>query len=430
MLMITLKYKLIFPRLGWFYLDLAKKNLDNSPINNKLRYFMRRKVVLILLLFISLISGICQLHAQANDNIIIGRIRNHDSKILNEQRRLFIYLPPSYNLTQGKYPVLYLLDGDWHFNYVAGLVEFLARNNKIPEMIVVGVANTVRNHDFTPIKTESVSGSGGADNFLRYMKDELVPFIDSNYRTEPYRILAGHSLCGMFSIYSLLNEPDLFNSYIAMSPWVISQDKFIVNYTAENIKKFKSLKKQIYFTAGSLEEKELLSTLDVFIKIMKNDAPDDLKWKFKLFEGEDHGTLVLPAMNDGLLNIYDGWRLPEGGVFNRIEAIIEHYKSLSKKFGYTIAVPEVTINQLGYTYLLQQNFEKAIETFKKNVELYPESPNVYDSLGEAYERHGEIKEAAKSYESADKIAEKTNHPNKLIFKNNYERAKELLNKKN
>jgi predicted alpha/beta superfamily hydrolase len=122
---------------------------------------------------------------------------------LGEERQIMVYLPDGYDQTTTKYPVLYLLDGRTHFQHASSTVQFLSRNGRIPQMIVVAIVNVDRTRDFTPTNMENRPKSGGAKKFIKFIQDELFPYIEGNYRTLPYRLLEGHSLGGMFSIHVL-----------------------------------------------------------------------------------------------------------------------------------------------------------------------------------------------------------------------------------
>ena len=360
---------------------------------------------------------------QTIDNrITIGEKTTITSNIMFEERNLFVYLPESYNTTKNSYPVLYLLDAEDHFKYTAGLVQFLSRNNKMPETIIIGIPNTYRNRDFLPEKVFNIPGSGGADNFIGFLKEELIPTIDKKYRTQPHRILVGHSLCGMFCFYSMLKQPELFNAFIAISPWVIAADNFILPYTTSTLPKYKSLNKSVYFTAGSQEEENLLTTLEEYKSILRKFAPDDLIWEYKKMEDEDHGSQVFMAIYDGLKMIYKDWNLSDTELKKGLDVIVKHYNNLTTKYGYSIVPPENVLNAVGYYFLGQQNFEEATAIFAKNITLYPQSANVYDSLGETYEKSGQPLLANQNYEIAYLMAKEINHPNLQIYKQNFERT--------
>lgn len=363
--------------------------------------------------------------AQSRD-IVIGQTITINSKILNEDRDIMIRLPAGYQNNTQKYPVLYLLDGEGHFHYATGVIEYLSQINVIPQMIVIGIPNVDRGHDFTPTVVQNVPRSGGASQFLKFLGEELIPYIDQNYRTQPYRILAGHSFCGLFALYTLLNQPGYFNSFIGMSPWVSFDNGYIVNEAKSKLKNVTSLNKTFYFTTGSLET-TLLPTINNFVDLLKNEAPRDLNWNFKLLEGEDHGSLMLITLYDGLKYIFKDWVITADEQTKGLNAILQHYTNLSEKYGYEVPVGEATLNNAAYQLLLKGKLDEAIQMFKKNSELHPESANVYDSLGEAYERSGQMKLAKENYEKAYEIASKENNPMLTQFRANYERLVKVLN---
>ncbi|MDP4710753.1 MAG: alpha/beta hydrolase-fold protein, partial [Saprospiraceae bacterium] len=137
------------------------------------------------------------------------------SDILNEDRAYWISLPDSYHAKASSYkhyPVLIVLDGNVHFKPIAGIVNYMSsdvyRSWKIPEMIVVAIQNVDRRRDYTPDKviTVSANNTGGGDNFLRFLEDELFPELDQKFRTTPYRILFGHSLGGLLATHAYLQD--------------------------------------------------------------------------------------------------------------------------------------------------------------------------------------------------------------------------------
>ncbi len=175
------------------------------------------KLSAFLLLILSLFP-VSSLAREIKNKIVIGETVTIKSDILGENRLLMIYLPSGYEGTKKRYPVLYLLDGNTHFLHATAIVNFLSLCRHIPQMIVVAIPNTKRTRDFTPTKDKERTDSGGAGKFIKFLKKELFPFIEKEYRTVPYRVLFGHSLTGMFTIYTLFTNPAMFRAYIAVSP--------------------------------------------------------------------------------------------------------------------------------------------------------------------------------------------------------------------
>lgn len=160
--------------------------------------------------------------AQTDNKIVIGHIDTVQSKTLNESRQIWIYTPESNDSSlsaKQRYPVVYLLDGSEHFVSFVGILKHLSYLMICPQMIVVGITNTDRNRDLTPTRDSSYySKSGGGEHFISFIEKELMPYVDSKYPTEPFKMLIGHSLGGLTVMNTLINHTDLFNAYIAIDP--------------------------------------------------------------------------------------------------------------------------------------------------------------------------------------------------------------------
>jgi len=355
------------------------------------------------------------------------------SAVLGEERVVLVRTPPGYEASKLTYPVLYLTDGDGHMGHTASTIEFLNQNGRIPEMIVVGITNTDRTRDLTPAKsTDKTPGgelrfptSGGADNFLKFIETELIPQIEKQYRVQPYRIFAGHSLGGLFAIHAMISKPGLFNSYVAVSPSLQWENREALKRAEEFLKNQKELRVTLFVSLGN-EPGAIGESFDSFKEILSKTNIKGFEWQAERMADEDHGSVVLRSHYFGLRKVYEGWQGPtdpkSGAVIGGLKGADAHYKKLSEKFGYSIAVPEALINQMGYQFLFDSKPEEAIAVFKANTERYPNSANVYDSLGEAYERGGRIDLAEPLYEKARTLSEQNNDPNAAIFKANYERA--------
>lgn len=358
------------------------------------------------------------------------------SSVLGEERTILVRTPAGYDGNSLKYPVLYMTDGDAHIGHTSSTIEFLARNGRMSEMIVVGITNTDRTRDLTPTKAVGAQAAqfptaGGADNFLKFIATEVIPEIEKRYRTQPYRVLAGHSFGGLFAVHTLITKPELFNSYVAVSPSLQWSDDATLKRAQEFFKTRQELRATLFTSLGNepgaigkafVEFKELLATTKI----------KGFEYEVEQYTDEDHGSVVLRSHYAGFRKVYDGWQMPRdpqtGAVAGGLKAADAHYKWLSEKFNYTIATPEALINQIGYQYLLAPtpDNDEAIAVFKVNVERYPNSANVYDSLGEAYEKTGHLDWAAPLYEKAATLGKQNNDPNAALFAQNSARASDKL----
>lgn len=355
------------------------------------------------------------------------------SAVLGEDRIILIRTPAGYETNKLHYPVLYMTDGDAHMGHTASTIEFLSQNGRIPDLIVVGITNTDRTRDLTPAKSTNKNAagelqfptSGGADNFLKFIETELIPEIEKEYRVQPYRILAGHSLGGLFAVHAMVARPGVFSSYIAVSPSLQWENGEALKRAEAYLKNQKELRATLFVSLGN-EPGAIGESFESFRAMLSKTKIKDFEWQAELMADEDHGSVVLRSHYFGLRKVYDGWqgfRDPKSGaVIGGLNGADAHYKKLSERFGYSIPVPEQLINQLGYQFIFDGKPDDAIAVFKTNVERYPDSANVYDSLAEAYERGGKIDLAEPLYDKARILGEQNKDPNAAIYKANYERA--------
>lgn len=386
-----------------------------------------KRLFWILTIFLGILVYATNVWAEEPTQIVIGENIQLESEILNEDRQVFIYLPRTYERFNNTCPVLYLLDGGAHFHHVSGLVQFLATNSRIPNMIVVGLPNTNRTRDLTPTEVPDRVATGGADKLLKFMEKELFPYVEKNYRTQPFRILVGHSLGGLFTHYAYLTHNDMFDAYFSLSPWLVYNDGDLLKKAKGYLEKLPDEYRFLYTTVGN--EKQIIPEIEKFNQMLEESAPKSLEWDYALMAQDDHGSVVHLSIYNGLLRLYQDWRPPFDLGKNAVTTITKHFGKLSEKFGYAVPIPENFLNRLGYIILNAEMYDQAIEVLKLNVEKYPESANVYDSLGEAYEQAGQLDLATKNYQKAIERGQELDDPNLKIYEDHLKRASEKMTAK-
>jgi predicted alpha/beta superfamily hydrolase len=358
--------------------------------------------------------------------IEIGEQLTIRSTTLNEERAIFVRTPRDYAGGRSRYPVLYLTDGEAQFAHTAATVAFLARADRMPEMIVVAIGNTDRTRDLTPTKATITrpDGSpmefptaGGADRFLTFIASELRPFIDGRYRTAPFSVFAGHSFGGLFAMHAFTTRPETFDAYIAVAPTLTWDDDLPVRRTAELLRDRRELRKTLIVTMG--DEPVFDAALSSLRKTLSGSTPAGFEWEIQRFDDEDHGSVVMRSHYVGLRKVFDRWRLPVDptGSFQGSFADFEkHYGALSDRMGYAITPPEGTVNSIGYGAMQAGRLDEALRYFELNVRNYPDSANVYDSLGEGLEAAGKLEQARERYGEAVKRGEAAKDPLLDAFK--------------
>lgn len=337
---------------------------------------MKNTLIIIFLLFCSI--GF----SQDIDKISIGIRDTVYSKILNENRELWIYTPKGLKRdSKDIYPVLYLLDGDYNFHSTTGIVEFLSKNQICPEMIVVGILNTNRNRDFLPTQDPSMKGSGGAKQFTEFLRDELIPYIDSIYPTAPYKILIGHSLSGVLVINTLIHYPEIFNSYIAIDPSLWWDNKIIIKQLRTSVDTIDFSNEVLYMTSANLirgaDSVDILKdTTNITSGVRTNfkfyrlldstKSITGINSKFHYYQNETHPTLPLISIYDGFQYIFDFYRRPSFArvsdtTFQAKQILLDHYTRVSDKLGYKVLPPDDLIDGIAFLYRINNMEEKANE---------------------------------------------------------------------
>lgn len=185
------------------------------------------------------------------------------SIVTGQEYVLHILLPSGYSSSKKKYPMVYLMDSQWDFPLVTALYGQQYFDGFIPEMIIVGVtwggikphADSLRARDYTPTNEMPLKQSGGANSFLQFMKDELFPFIETNYKADnEKRILMGCSFGGLVTLYAMFTRPELFYGYVAASPAVGWNKEVIYQYEKQFAAKNISKPLRLYMTVGDVEQ--------------------------------------------------------------------------------------------------------------------------------------------------------------------------------
>jgi predicted alpha/beta superfamily hydrolase/glyoxylase-like metal-dependent hydrolase (beta-lactamase superfamily II) len=231
------------------------------------------------------------------------------SKFVDQTYEIDISLPKDYKQETARYPVLYVLDAEYNFGCVAYIVRRLIRNGDIPKILVVGVAyNTTeddfylkRERDCTPPSEVHGSRSGGAENFIRFFEDELIPTIDRDYRTIPGdRTIVGHSIGGLFGTYALFTHPDLFAKYLIVSPSLWYSKDMIFQYEQEFAERNKTLNAAVFLCTGRDENPQMIRTTDEMIETLEERRYQGLRLAHLIPEGEHHRSVFPYAFTKGI----------------------------------------------------------------------------------------------------------------------------------
>jgi predicted alpha/beta superfamily hydrolase len=244
-----------------------------------------------------------------------------NSALTGKQHELIVGLPASYAQQPGRvYPVLYLLDGYWDFNLVNTLMGGLIYDRVAPELIVVGLSyggnnpsyDRLRGDDYTPTHSHASHSQepfgGGGGRFLRFLEESVLPTIEAQYRVDPgQRILSGHSLGGLFTLYALFERTDLFQSFLALSPAVGWDERWLFEREKEFRQREPSLERRVWLSVGDSEWPHFTRACHDFFEQFKASDYAGLELQVRIIEGERHSGVKPEAYNRALRFAFAKW---------------------------------------------------------------------------------------------------------------------------
>ena len=372
------------------------------------------RIITIILSFCCLALISCQKVQQAGNTIVIGETVIVPSKHLNKDMIIDVYLPDRYAEKSGRYPVLVTCQS--HFVHVGGITADMAWKNGAPEMIVASVRN-YSSEDFIPEKVEGHPDSGGADRFIDFFRDELLPDLDSRYRTRPFRIFYSGSFGGGFAVYMFLTQPAVFNAYLAATPAVDYEgaSSFIMNNVRTYLAKNSFQGRFLYL--GVENEPLLIPVLEQFVGILKGAEMKGSKWEYRAFLDEDHDSIANRVIYNGLKFVFSEWtKIPEEIAGQGVGAVRTYASALRKKYGYDIGVSRLAIGMAARSYREQGRTKDAIDLLRLGLEYEPDSEMAWLQLGRALEANGELEQAKEALDTAHKMALRNSSPHLGIFR--------------
>ncbi|RFS22708.1 hypothetical protein DVR12_13015 [Chitinophaga silvatica] len=234
------------------------------------------------------------------------------SKILGEQRYLQVYLPDNYSKDK-KYDVVYALDGEMLGRFIPPVLSFSQENELMPPVIVIGIKNIYwydknensRDRDLLPQKVEGSPLSGGADNFIKVINSEIIPYINAHYATSGKNILFGHSYGGLFTVYTFLKNPDIFDSFIASDPALWWNDGFVLKLAEQSFPNVSRL--HTLFVGG--RDGQIFEAFGIkkLEDLLNKQTSEYLRWQVVKNPDEHHGSVRLKNIYDGLKFTYFGY---------------------------------------------------------------------------------------------------------------------------
>jgi len=239
-------------------------------------------------------------------------------------------------------------------------------------------------------------------NFLAFIKNELIPQIDAKYRTSPYRIFVGHSLGGITVIDALYTIPETFNAYIAIDPSLWWDDKVLLKQAKEHVSKDNYQGKVLYLGQANTMSPDDTTTNNhfnamlQFNEVLNTYNTSGLRYAYKYYPNDDHGSVPIITEYDALRFIFDGYKLNLSQVMADPSVLPKHFKDVSARLGVPFQPSEAMLIQLA-GFVVGQDTTKAMAMYEIGTQFYPNSYRSYDRLGALWAAKGDKKKAVGFY---------------------------------
>jgi len=392
---------------------------------------MNRLQIIVVIGLIFCFQQFANAQANLNQHFLqkTGALDSIYSEILKEYRKIYVQLPTAYNPEKNqKYPVAIILDGEIFLPTVSDVQNYYS-GGFTSEMVLVGISNDKnRLRDLTTSTITTNYGmpfnvkNGEADNFNKFIENELIPYIENKYPVTNHRTLIGHSYGGLFTIYELVNHSYLFANYLAIDPSLDWDGQKLLKEAEEKLSTENYKGKSLFMSlSGQLHMQNSQVTIDnvmqdssdftlfarsniAFSNLVKENTQNELAFDWKFYPKDLHGTIPFPSIMDGLISLFEWYQMENTDRINSFdtsqEELLEIIKyremKLKEHFGYSVPpYPEELLIMSGYMNMDMNQPKKAKMYFELAIEYYPKSANAYDSMADYYEVQDDLTNAVK-----------------------------------
>ncbi len=353
---------------------------------------MKMKVITATIAIVLMFFGV-QTQSEGIPNVV-GTNHLLSSKILNEEREVQIYLPPDYLDSDKTYPVVYVLDGQRFFLHVISLSQSFQQFQLAPEFIIVGIKNSY------PDRFRHFGE--GKDNFKGFLKDELMPYVNENFRTKGENLLFGWEYGGSFVFHVMMDQPTLFNAYLVASPFPIFD-------AIDELDTSSYLSAQLYFAVSPDEYDVRHGTEKLNRKLISNPI-DGLDWKYFEFELEEHRSTGYPTLYHGLRDYFKYYQEFETDNLHKfinaggLAYALNHTKERAKRYGFEPGLSlwsRFTIVRSAMRADDFYHFETLLHALDKDEfikELIEQRDYAVSQIATFYEKNNQFQEAIELYD--------------------------------
>ena len=385
-----------------------------------------RSIYLAVIMFVTLLSFSVNVLAKEQAVKEIGKPIQYNfghqyqiqSKTLEEERQLLIYVPDEYHKSTDKFPVIYILQGNIHYKHAVISAEKIQNSGWMPASIIVAIPDNAG--------TNTRDYRNESDNFLRFINQEVQPFVAKNFRVN------GHNASGKFVLDAFLKDPDEFDIYISANP--IFRQETITKFE-DFLDDKKTLNQSLYFSMGTILDNGSYNVEPAvaLAELLKKKAPKSLQWKYQYLPLHGTYSSANVTLYDGLSETFTDYQGPYISSYqeyldgNGMEGVKASYREIGMKYHISDKLDIGIFMNLGFMFMDSGHPKEAVELVVDGINNYfPDSIQLHRVLGRAYEKMGDNEQAFKAYEKMVLKAKQQKHPRLDDFENQLERIRKKI----
>ncbi len=326
---------------------------------------------------------------------------------LNNERTIKIYIPESYKQDSTRvYPLALVLDAEYLFDIYVANSKLFALKDKAPEQIVVGIYQNQRNERKTDCEVNANSMlTESSSKFYKFIKNELLNYIEDSYRISPFRTIVGNTITANFTNYFMVENENLFNAYINVNPSYSEDISELFRGKIPNI----DSNTYYYLNTGDYNSEQKDKAIETVYYVLKNFENENFKYKYDVFDGSTRISSIGQAISGAFSHIFNMYSSITKEEFDEhitklsppeaIEYLEKKYVEIQYSFGANLKIRQRDIFAVE-SIILDKEEGDYLEEFGKMINrLYPESPIGDYYIGQYYETGNDYKRALKYYKN-------------------------------
>lgn len=334
--------------------------------------------------------------------------KDFNSIELSTTRTLKIYIPPSYEKDSTRlYPLTVLFDGDFLFDVYVGNATLFAQRDKAPEQIIVGIIQNDHKERYTDCSYDKVNGlpTEDAERFYRFVRAELLDYMESHYRLSPFRTLVGTTLTANFVNYFVIEDEPAFDAFININPYYGPD---MPTFLENTLSLGRRSKMYYYLNSGPYNSKEKHERIEQVAHLITDINDPNILFKYDTFKSTKTASIgqAIPAALAFIFDIYSAISKEEFALNvqhlsppDAIDYVKNKYVEIDYLFGTNMKIRERDIYAIESIVIDQENGDYLAEFGDMINKLYPESPLSDYYIGLFYEKAGKYKQALKNYKN-------------------------------